>query len=348
MQSAAPDHVVELDELLVTVVVDNTTDTLSSIPAGIPQLPEIAHLLAGPSLGTHDGHPMVAVFDRLCAACHGFSALVTARRGQDAATILFDVGPSGELWLSNAARLGVDLSDIAVLFVSHWHWDHTGALPIVVRAIAAARDRAGHGPPVVDVHPDRPDQRGILTPHGSFAMLPEEPTFGQIEAAGGQIAKHADLHALAGGLFLSSGDIPRTTEYETGLHGHHTWRAGAAGPDPEIHDERFLAACVRNRGTTVFSACSHAGIVNVGLEALHLLPQRPIDLLIGGYHLAGTSAEERIGSTVSDLASLVAPRIVAPGHCTGWRAAHALAAAFGPSGFASCVVGTRFSLESTS
>src|SRR5207342_1057731 len=100
-----------------------------------------------------------------------------------------------------------------------------------------------------------------------------------IEAAGGQIAQHADAHAVASGLFLSSGDIPRTTDYETRFAGHYSWRDGRAAPDPEIHDERFLAALVRGRGTTVLSACSHAGIVNVGLEALRLFPEQPIDLL---------------------------------------------------------------------
>lgn len=185
----------------------------------------------------------------------------------------------------------------------------------------------------------------MLTPFGAFAMLPEEPTFAEIEAAGGQIVKHADVHSVAGGLFLGSGDITRTTQYETGLAVHYTWRDGQAAPDPEIHDERFLAAHVRRRGTTVFSSCSHAGIVNVSLEALHLFPERPIDLLLGGYHLAGSAVEDRISSTVKDLDDLVAPRIVAPGHCTGWRAASALATAFGPARFASCVVGTRFVLR---
>ena len=175
-------------------------------------------------------------------------------------------------------------------------------------------------------------------------MLPVEPSFAEIEAAGGQIVRQADAHEVAGGVFLSSGAIPRTTAYETGLAGHYTWRDGQAAPDPEIHDERFLAARVRGRGTTVFSACSHAGIVNVALEALRLLPEQPIDLLLGGYHLAGSAMEERIPSTVEDLARLVSPRIVSPGHCTGWRAASALATAFSPSGFASCVVGTRFVL----
>jgi len=35
----------ELDELTITIVVDNATDTLSSTAPGIPQPPEIAYLL---------------------------------------------------------------------------------------------------------------------------------------------------------------------------------------------------------------------------------------------------------------------------------------------------------------
>jgi 7,8-dihydropterin-6-yl-methyl-4-(beta-D-ribofuranosyl)aminobenzene 5'-phosphate synthase len=347
MPTGASPEVVELDDLSITVVVDNATDMLSSVPDGLPQSSESAHLLLGDgaTLGALDGHEMVAVFEQLCLACHGFSALARARRGDDTATVLFDVGPSADVWLTNAVRLGIDLSDIDVLFGSHWHADHTGGMPTVVGAIAAARDRAGRQPLLVDLHPDRPDQRGILTPLGRFAMLPPEPTFAEIEAAGGQIARHADVHDVAGGLFLSSGLIPRTTDYETGLPGHFTWLDGRAAPDPVLRDERFLAARVRGRGTTVLSACSHAGIVNVGLEARRLVPQLPVDLLLGGYHLAGASVEDRISSTVRDLADLVAPRIVSPGHCTGWRATSALVAAFSPSRYASCVVGTRFVLK---
>jgi len=45
-------------------------------------------------------------------------------------------------------------------------------------AITAARHDAGDAEPlVVDLHPDRPDQRGILLPGGLMIMLPEEPTF---------------------------------------------------------------------------------------------------------------------------------------------------------------------------
>jgi 7,8-dihydropterin-6-yl-methyl-4-(beta-D-ribofuranosyl)aminobenzene 5'-phosphate synthase len=338
----------ELDELTITVVVDNATDTLSSIADGIPQRPEMASLLGSiPPSGQHDGHDCVVGFDHLCVACHGFSALATARQGERTATVLFDVGPYGEVWLANAERLGVDLSSIEVLFLSHWHWDHSGAIPTVVAAIAAARRSAGRAPLVVDIHPDRPDQRGILMPSGVFPMLPAEPTIDAIETAGGHVVAHADVHAVGGDLFLASGDIPRQTSYETGLAGHHSWRGEHVSLDPEIHDERFLAANVRGRGTTVFTACSHAGVVNVSLEARRLLADQPIDLLLGGYHLAGATVEHRIEQTVRDLANLVAPRIVAPGHCTGWRAAAALANAFSPTGCAPSVVGTRYSLNAS-
>ena len=117
--------------------------------------------------------------------------------------------------------------------------------------------------------------------------------------------------------------------------------------DPEIRSERFVAAAARGRGTTVLTACSHAGVVNVGLEARQLLPDQPVDLLLGGYHLAGGTVEDGIEPTVRDLTELVAPHIVAPGHCTGWRAAAQLAAAFGPSGFGPSVVGTRYVLNAT-
>jgi 7,8-dihydropterin-6-yl-methyl-4-(beta-D-ribofuranosyl)aminobenzene 5'-phosphate synthase len=58
--------------------------------------------------------------------------------------------------------------------------------------------------------------------------------------------------------------------------------------------------------------------------------------------------EDRIAPTVRDLKQLIGPRILAPGHCTGWRAAAALADAFAPAGFAPSVVGTRYLLIASS
>lgn len=337
-----------LDELRLLVVVDNETDTLSSVADGIPQLPEAAHHLGrAPVTRTHDGHPGKVVFDRLCCAGHGFSVLVTGRRGSEQRTMLFDVGPYADLWLANAGRLGIDLAAIEVVFLSHWHADHSGGLPAVVAAIARARRAAGARAPVVDLHPDRPDQRGILLPGGTLILLPPEPTVAALEAAGGRVATHAEAHALCDGFFLASGGIERVTAYETGLVGHHSFRGETGREDPLILDERFVAAHVRGRGVSVLSACSHAGVVNAALGARAQFAGVPIDVVLGGYHLSGKAMEARIEATVRDLAERVRPRVVAPGHCTGWRAKAALAQAFAPERYGPSVVGSTYTLRAT-
>jgi 7,8-dihydropterin-6-yl-methyl-4-(beta-D-ribofuranosyl)aminobenzene 5'-phosphate synthase len=202
---------------------------------------------------------------------------------------------------------------------------------------------ASLAPPIVDVHPDRPDQRGVQLPSGAFALLPPEPTIEELERAGGNVVLNDQPHPVAG-LFVGSGEIDRTTAYETGLAGHHTWRGDKGEADPLIVDERFLAAEVRGRGVSVLSACSHAGVINACLGAKSLFPDAPIDVVLGGYHLAGALMEPRIPDTVRDLAVLIEPRIVAPGHCTGWRAKAALADAFAPHRYGPSVVGSRYQL----
>jgi len=335
-----------LDELILTVVVDNATDTLSTVDAGIPQLPEVLSLLGRiPPTRRHDGHDAIAVFDHFCVACHGLSVLVRGRRGNESHTILFDVGPYGDVWIDNAARLDIDLANIEVIVLSHWHWDHSGGLSTVIAAIAAARQAVGTVDlVVVDLHPDRPDQRGFVTPSGTVMMLAEEPTPSMMTDAGGRVEHHDEPHRVGNGFFTVSGLIDRVTSYETGTETHVSFRGDVGRADPLILDERFVAAHVRGRGVSVLSACSHAGIVNVCLAAQRQFPGVPIDVVLGGYHLAGAAMEPRIPATVDDLDRLISPRVVAPAHCTGWRAAHALAERFSPGRFAPSVVGSSYAL----
>mgnify|MGYP003407154722 FL=1 len=333
-----------LDELRVLIVVDNETDTLSSVGEGVPQQPELFGQIARAPRHAIGDHVCCEPFGNLCVACHGFSALVTARSGDASHTVLFDVGPYSAVWLDNAHRLGISLASIERVFLSHWHFDHSGALPDVVQAIAGERRRSGLPAPVVDLHPDRPDQRGLMLPDSSLVLLPPEPTLEALRAVGADIELHAEPHVIDG-LFYASGAISRQTAYETGLAGHHSVRAGVVSPDPLIMDERFLAAEVAGRGVTVLSACSHAGIVNASLAAAAAFDEAPIDLLVGGYHLAGKVMEERIAMTVRDLAERVRPKLVGPGHCTGWRAKAALAQQFQPSHYAPSVVGSVYHLR---
>ena len=135
-----PVEIAALDALDLLVVVDNESDTLSSVDKRVPQLPELGRLVARvPHLAPKDGHDCVEPWGHLCLACHGFSALVTGRRGSEERSVLFDVGPSAEVWLENARRLGVRLASIEAVCLSHWHTDHSGGLldarcPEVTRA----------------------------------------------------------------------------------------------------------------------------------------------------------------------------------------------------------------------
>lgn len=344
--AALPAGMVQLDELEMLVVVDNETDTLSSVDEGVPQLPELVqHAARTPASRTFEGHDCKVVFDQLCCACHGLSVLVTGRRSGHAHTMLFDVGPEPELWLANAQRLRVDLSTIEYVFLSHWHFDHSGGFPAVISAISQARLAANLPPPVVDLHPSRPDQRGILLPNGVMILLPEEPSLDDMAAAGGAIVTHATPHSVCDGFFFGSGEIDRVTAYEQGLVGHHSFQGNAGKLDPLIMDERCIAASVTGRGVTVLSACSHAGIINVCLGVQQHFPTTPIDVVLGGYHLAGKAMEARIEPTVHDLKERIEPRLVAPGHCTGWRAKARLADTFAPGRYAPSVVGTRYRLR---
>lgn len=147
---------------------------------------------------------------------------------------------------------------------------------------------------------------------------------------------------LCDGFFFSSGAIKRSIDYETGLAGHYALREDVFEPDPLIMDERFIAATVAGRGLSVFSACSHAGIINACLEARKQLPGGSVDVVLGGYHLAGKGMEQRIGPTISDLRDRIAPLVVAPGHCTRWRAK---VRAFAPGRDAPAVTGSLYRLS---
>jgi 7,8-dihydropterin-6-yl-methyl-4-(beta-D-ribofuranosyl)aminobenzene 5'-phosphate synthase len=141
-----------------------------------------------------------------------------------------------------------------------------------------------------------------------------------------------------------SGEIPRVTSFEKGRADHlcRTRPDGPWEPDPLLMDERMLVAHVRDLGLIVFSACSHAGIVNVCIHARDLFPDIPIYCVMGGLHLGGIM-ERIIPETVDGLRPFRINHIIT-GHCTGWRALHALADAFGDA-VSQSAVGTKYTFD---
>jgi 7,8-dihydropterin-6-yl-methyl-4-(beta-D-ribofuranosyl)aminobenzene 5'-phosphate synthase len=305
-----------VDRLEVLVLVDNATDSLSTNPGNV--VSEWTGLLTG-------GRMRVIAGENICCAHHGLSLLITAHRGKSAHTLLFDAGPEGATFLRNARILGIDFSAIDAVMLSHGHWDHAGGLVAAVGAIAAAR---GRGTPCF-MHPGMFAERASKRPTGELWPFEPVPSPEKLGEAGAKVISAREPQLAAGGAFYISGEVPRVTAYETGLPGH--MRRGADGkgwePDPLIMDERFVSVHVKDKGQFVFSACSHAGLINVLTHARDVFPSVPLYGVMGGLHLSGVT-EKIIPDTIRDLQSF-GLKLLAPGHCTGWRALTAMARVFG-------------------
>ena len=91
----------------------------------------------------------------------------------------------------------------------------------------------------------------------------------------------------------------------------------------------------------MFTGCSHAGVINASKCAVGLTGGSvPLYAVIGGFHLADAEAKQ-IQETVQDFVALD-PKVLLPGHCSGWRVKFEIEKAM-PGRLAPSTVGTRFS-----
>lgn len=321
-----------VDALEVLVLVDNTTDSLSTNPAGVE--PEWRGLFARGRIRMVSG-------SAICCAHHGLSLLITARIGARSETLLFDAGPEGATFLRNARVLGVDFASVGDVVLSHGHWDHAGGLVAAVGQIAQAR---GAGQVTCYLHPGMSGQRGSRLPSGVVMPMERVPSPEDLTRAGATVVCTREPQLPGHGAFYLSAEIARVTGYEAGLPGHvrRVSDDGDWQPDPLLVDERFVSVHVKGKGQLIFSACSHAGIVNVLTQARALFPGVPVHAVMGGLHLSGTN-EAIIPQTVADLRRFE-PALLAPGHCTGWRALCQIDAAF-PQQVVPLAVGKRYTFE---
>ena len=320
-----------VDSLTVDVVTDNVSDTYASKPAFA--LSEMANILKA-------GAKEISG-ETLLVANLGYGLRLRTRIGAKQHTLLFDTGTEGTAFLRNCRNMAIDLGEVEEIAVTHGHWDHMGALPAALDAIAARRGRESVA---VHVNPDMFNERGVLLQDGTIFPAARVPTPAQMEAQGARVVNDGQARTLLDGHFYYSGEIPRVSAFEKGREDHlcrkdnsEEWR-----PDPFLMDERMLIVNVRDLGLVVFSACSHAGIVNVCTEAKRLFPDIPIHAVMGGLHLGGVM-ERLIPQTVEALAPFDIGYFIT-GHCTGWRALHALANAYGDQ-VSQSAVGTSYTFD---
>ncbi|MBV9196023.1 MAG: MBL fold metallo-hydrolase [Solirubrobacterales bacterium] len=322
-----------VDRIRLTILMDNVTDPLLVDQDGVARMNWPKALLGAIPRSGSQTSPERGVPDALIAE-PGFSALVRICKGEGDRTLLFDTGVSPRGMVENMRRLGISPGDVEVIVLSHGHWDHVTGLEGLVSALGRA------ALPVM-IHPEFWSRRRIRFPGLEPAELPaaSRPA---LEGMGFEIVEERRPSFLLDRSALVTGEVDRTSEFETGFRCHEARRGSRWRPDPLILDDQALVVRLRDRGLVILSGCGHAGIVNTVRYAQKLTAEPKVAAIIGGFHLSGPMFEPIIAPTVEALGAL-SPALLVPAHCTGWKAAHQLAAGF-PEAFLQCAVGTTINI----
>ena len=255
----------------------------------------------------------------------GLSILVEG----DGLRILMDTGLSFSA-VHNAQLLGIDLSTIDRIVLSHSHADHTGGLREVLKI---------KGEVEVIAHPDiwapkyvRRDGEKEEQYNGiPFSRMELESLGARFNLAKEPI--HITEHVM------TTGEIPMLSSYEDIEDNLFVKEGGVLQPDKLADD---LALVIDTEfGLVVILGCAHRGIVNTLRHARSLTGKELVYAAIGGTHLFRAS-EERIERTIADLKEMGIQRM-GVSHCTGFHSSARLAQEFEDAFFLNNA-GTRLTL----
>ncbi len=242
-------------------------------------------------------------------AQHGVSFLIEAGGKR----ILFDTGQSAEPVLHNMKLLGINPESIDYIFLSHCHYDHTGGLLEILKAV-------GRRIPVI-AHPEifrrNFSMRRYLRPVGVPFRRDEIEELAELYLS----AKPVEI---VEGVY-STGEIRVRESFERVTLELYTIKNGRPVRD-EMRDDMSLVAKTPE-GLVIISGCSHAGIVSIVKHSMRLTGEDRVRAVVGGFHLIDAS-DERIARTVEEFRKLGVEEVYT-GHCTGLRAEAEFLKAYG-------------------
>jgi len=241
---------------------------------------------------------------------HGFAALVES----GPVRILFDTG-QGSALVHNAQALGIDLSSLSAIVLSHGHNDHTGGLLHAVKSNPGVRVVAH--PAVFSPHLKLSDDENIPCPWG----IPYSRDI--LEAFGAVFDFAPELTEIVP-VFWFTGSVPRVHEVAPDKH-LVTVEGALTIPDP-LEDDCSLVMNT-DSGPVLLFGCAHAGVRNVLEHVRNKLAIDRVFACMGGTHL-GKSPESEINSAVEAFEQ-VGVQLLAPAHCTGREPKSILESHFG-------------------
>ncbi len=240
----------------------------------------------------------------------GFSALIEA----DGRKILFDCGERPETVLQNARELGIDLSDVPELIISHNHWDHVGGLLTLRHAFSKRNPKAlARAHTAQGIFLSRPSPSNQAETNGLLPMKAE------YESSGGEFIIHETSKELFPGIWFT-GPVARVFQ-ERNFSSSGKIKTAQGLVEDTIPED---ASIVINtpRGLVIVSGCGHAGIVNTVECARKLTPSIPVQAIIGGLHLLAAN-DSTLTWTALKLREAGLHFLLAA-HCTGIEATYRL------------------------
>jgi len=236
----------------------------------------------------------------------GFAALVEV----DGRRILFDTGNAPDTVLRNAKSLGVNLSNIQEVILTHNHWDHTGGL-VFLRHEAAknnpkALSRAHVGKGAFYSRPSGQGEQNLL--------LRNKQAY---EAAGGVFVEHDRPVELYPGVWLT-GPVPRK-------YPERNWSTTGTVKTPgglveDTIPEDMSLVFDTDKGLVLLSGCGHAGVINTLEYARAKVRSAPVHAALGGFHLFPLD-DAGVDWTATKMREMGLQNLLGA-HCTGIEAVY--------------------------
>lgn len=232
---------------------------------------------------------------------HGLSIYIETLKHK----ILFDVGPNG-LFLENAKKLGIDITDIDTVVISHGHADHGKGLKLFLENNHTAKIYL--------------TKTAFEKHYVKVCGIPFSASLDESLKASSQIVLVDDLFAIDDELTLFSGVKNRrffSTSNKTLLAKYDDKLK-----KDEFEHEHYLI--VREKGNDIlFTGCSHNGIVNIMDKYYEIKDDKNPTYVIGGFHLFNPiskkyESDELITSIAKELNALDSKFYTC--HCTGTKA----------------------------
>lgn len=219
------------------------------------------------------------------AAEHGLSYLIE----HEGIRILFDTGQS-DLFVKNAAIMGVSLTDIDFIILSHGHFDHGNGLEHLPGGTLIC-------------HPGCFINRYRGSDHSYIGLKFSKE---ELESRFNLITSEEPYRISGSAVF--AGEIPRITPFES----QKTSFLLEDGTPDFVADDSALFFTLP-QGIFIITGCGHAGIVNTIEHALNVTGAEKIFGIMGGFHLK--EDDRQTNETIRHLAKTKATHII-PSHCT--------------------------------